>query len=100
MRSTRRSFDATILSLVLLLIASVIPVRAQDDDAEEYDEKARVARISLIRGGVNLKRNSNSDWERARLSKATRFRPIANHASRYKSTPGTSCVSNPAAFCE
>lgn len=68
MRSTRPSLDATILSLVLLLIASVTPVRAQDDDAEEYDEKARVVRISLIRGEVNLKRNGNSDWERARLN--------------------------------
>jgi len=66
MRSTRRFLDATILSFVLLLFASVIPVRAQDDDAEEYDEKARVVRISLIRGEVNLRRNGNSDWERAR----------------------------------
>ncbi len=43
-------------------------MRAEDDDADEYDEKARVVRISLIRGEASLKRNGNSDWERARLN--------------------------------
>jgi hypothetical protein len=68
MRSTRRSLDATILSLLLMLFATASSVRAEDDYADEYVEKARVVRISLIRGEANLKRNGNSEWERARLN--------------------------------
>ncbi len=68
MRSTRRSLHAILLSLLLTLFATVPAVRAEDDYADEYEEKARVVRISLIRGEVSLKRNGNSDWERARLN--------------------------------
>ena len=68
MRSTRQSLHATLLSLLLTLFATGYSVRAEDDDADEYDEKARVVRISLIKGEVSLKRNGNSDWERARLN--------------------------------
>jgi hypothetical protein len=68
MRSTRRSLNATILSLLLTLSATAHSVRAEDDYADEYDVKARVARISLIKGEVSLRRNGNSDWERARLN--------------------------------
>jgi hypothetical protein len=38
------------------------------DDGDEYDVKARVVRISLITGDVNLKRSGNTDWERVRLN--------------------------------
>src|SRR5688572_26963938 len=68
MRSTRRSLHATVLSLLLTLFATAHSVRAEDDYADEYDEKARVVRISLIKGEVSLKRNGTSDWERARLN--------------------------------
>jgi len=68
MRSSRRSLHVTILSLLLTLFATAYWVRAEDDYADEYDEKARVVRISLISGEVSLKRNGNSDWERARLN--------------------------------
>lgn len=45
--------------------------RAADDpadDADEYDVKARVVRISLITGEVNLKRSASTEWERAKLN--------------------------------
>ncbi len=68
MRSTRRSLHATILSLLLTPFGAAHSVRAEDDYADEYDVKARVVRVSLIKGEASLKRNGNSDWERARLN--------------------------------
>ncbi len=68
MRSTRRSLHATILSLLLTPFAASHSVRAEDDYTEEYDVKARVVRVSLIKGEVSIKRNGNSDWERAQLN--------------------------------
>ena len=68
MRSTRRSLKATILSLLLTPFATSHSVFADDDFPEDYDVKARVVRVSLINGEVSLKRNGNSDWERARLN--------------------------------
>jgi hypothetical protein len=67
MRSTRPAYS-TILSLLLIFFTSSIVVRAQDDETDEYDVKARVVRISLLSGEVKLKRQSNTDWERARLN--------------------------------
>ena len=67
MRSARLLFTA-VLSLLVTIFAANISVRAADDDADEYDVKARVIRISLIKGEVSLKRHGNSDWERARLN--------------------------------
>src|SRR5258705_9806704 len=67
MRSTRL-VSATILFLFLTFFTATIVVQAADDDADDYDVKARVVRISLISGDVNLKRNGNTDWERARLN--------------------------------
>ena len=68
MRSTRQSLYATILSLLLTPFATSHSVFADDDDAEDYDVKARVVRVSLINGEASLKRNGDSDWERARLN--------------------------------
>src|SRR6266851_1271911 len=67
MRSTRL-ISANILFLFLSIFTATTIVRAADDEADDYDVKARVARISLIAGDVNLKRNGNTDWERARLN--------------------------------
>ena len=67
MRSARLLFTA-VLSLLVTIFAANISVRAADDDADEYDVKARVIRISLTKGEVSLKRQGNSDWERARLN--------------------------------
>src|SRR6266566_7140653 len=78
MRSTQRtvwpfgrSISSTILFLLLTFLTTTIIARAADndaDDGEDYDVKARVVRISLISGEVNLKRSGNTDWERARLN--------------------------------
>src|SRR6185295_19715443 len=77
MRSTRQTIwpfglavSYSILSLLLVFLTTTIVARAadDDDDGDEYDVKARVVRISLISGEVNLKRNGNTDWEHARLN--------------------------------
>jgi hypothetical protein len=57
-----------LLSLLLLLFSITVTARAADDDEDDYDVKARVVRISLIYGDVNLKRNGNQDWEPVRLN--------------------------------
>jgi hypothetical protein len=67
MRSTRPVYS-TIFFLFLTFLVSPIITRAADEDPDEYDVKARVVRISLLTGEVNLKRNGNTDWERARLN--------------------------------
>jgi FecR protein len=69
MRVSRRK--TTLLLLFLLTFFSLTFVaRAEDDDDEpdDYDVKARVVRISMMDGEVNLKRNGNQDWETARLN--------------------------------
>src|SRR2546422_728466 len=70
MRSTRPVYRTLFLLLLALLTFSTTKTiaRAADDEADEYDVKARVVRISLITGDVNLKRNGNTDWERAKLN--------------------------------
>ena len=62
--------NAKLLVLLLTLLSLTTLARAADDtdEPEDYDVKARVVRISLITGEVNLKRNGNQDWERARLN--------------------------------
>jgi uncharacterized protein DUF6600/FecR-like protein len=70
MRSTR-PFYAAFLLLLLTLLSSSIIARAADDETdapEEYDVKARVVRISLLTGEVNLRRDGQTEPERARLN--------------------------------
>ena len=59
---------STIFLLLLAVVSTPVTIRASDDEADEYDVKARVVRISLISGEVSLKRKDNTDWERARLN--------------------------------
>ena len=70
MRSTRPVFCTLFLLLLTLLTFSTTRTfaRAADEEGDEYDVKARVVRISLITGDVNLKRKGNTDWERAKLN--------------------------------
>src|SRR6266550_8580115 len=68
MRSTRPIYF-TILSLFLTLFTINITARAaDDDDADEYDVKARVVRITFIAGEVKLKRSGNTETENARVN--------------------------------
>src|SRR5215467_1868774 len=68
MSSTRLRYFPFLLLLLLLNLVTYSIARADDDEADEYDVKARIARISLIDGEVNLKRSDNTDWERARVN--------------------------------
>src|SRR6266851_79942 len=68
MRPTRPIYF-TILSLFLTLFTINITARAaDDDDADEYDVKARVIRISFVAGEVKLKRSGNTEAENARVN--------------------------------
>jgi hypothetical protein len=68
MRSTR-IISPFFLSLLLALFAlNIERARAADDDADEYDETARVVRVSMIRGDVSLRRNGSRQWESAKLN--------------------------------
>ena len=70
MRVSRHKIHLLYYFLLLTLLAIPITARADDDDDkdDDYDVKARVVRISLLGGEVNLKRNGNKDWEPARLN--------------------------------
>jgi hypothetical protein len=61
-----------LLSILLLVLAAVTTgARAADDnndDRYDYDETARVARISLLSGDVSLRRAGGHKWERAALN--------------------------------
>jgi len=71
MRSSRL-VPFRIISLLLILFATVFTGNvfafSEDEEAETYDEQARVVRISLIKGEITLKRQGNTDWERARVN--------------------------------
>ena len=67
MKVSRRNVSF-LLSLLLILFSITVTARADDDEPDDYDVKARVVRISLIDGEVNLKRIGNQDWERTRLN--------------------------------
>ena len=55
---------------LLLLTLSLTPdvARAEDANEPEYEEYARVMRISLLKGEVSLRRAGNYEWETARLN--------------------------------
>lgn len=59
------------VALLVLLSALLLPATARaDEDAieEEYEEHARVMRVSLIKGEVSLRRAGQIEWERAKLN--------------------------------
>jgi hypothetical protein len=58
----------TFVLLLLTFLSIAATVRAQDDEPDDYDVKARVVRISFITGEANLKRSTNKDWERAQVN--------------------------------
>ncbi|HJS22950.1 MAG TPA: DUF6600 domain-containing protein, partial [Pyrinomonadaceae bacterium] len=70
MRVSRHKIYLLHYFLLLTLFTITITARADDDDDkdDDYDVKARVVRISLLGGEVNLKRNDNNDWEPAKLN--------------------------------
>src|SRR2546423_14762806 len=60
----------TLLLSILLLTLTGTTARAvgDDDNRNDYDETARVARISLLSGDVSLRRAGAKKWERATLN--------------------------------
>jgi hypothetical protein len=70
MRSRPSAPAATLLLLLSTLFLLSTAARPPDDtsDDDEYEERARVLRVSLIKGEVSLKRAGNDDWEDARLN--------------------------------
>ncbi|HEX6043101.1 MAG TPA: DUF6600 domain-containing protein [Pyrinomonadaceae bacterium] len=60
--------QTTFVLLLLTFLSIAVTARADDDEPDDYDVKARVVRISLITGEASLKRNGNKDWERARVN--------------------------------
>src|ERR1044072_6414452 len=68
MRS-RLSLHAALLSLLSTILLFSPAVRAPDDTTDdEYEEHARVLRVSLTKGEVSILRAGESEWERARLN--------------------------------
>ena len=72
MRSSRpvysKIFSLALTLLLTLFVANICVFAAEEDEGETYDVKARVVRISLIKGETTLKRQGNTDWEKARLN--------------------------------
>ena len=69
MRVSRPKTSLLFSFFLLTFLSLTIPVRADDnDEPDDYDVKARVARISLIAGEVNLRRSGGKDWESARVN--------------------------------
>jgi hypothetical protein len=78
MRSTRLAtrhlgrflYCTLFLFLFTLLTPAIVaqPAADEGEEQDEYDVKARVVRISLLTGEVNLKRAGSADSERARLN--------------------------------
>ncbi len=65
MRSTKKIFWAIVLAMPFLLGTAVF---ADDVDDAIPDVTARVARISFIRGDVQVRREGSQDWEKAVLN--------------------------------
>ena len=68
MRSTRPAYFTIVSLFLILLTTNVTAWAADDDDADEYDVKARVVRISFIAGVVTLKRSGGDEVENARVN--------------------------------
>ena len=63
---------SSVLSLALLFTLSNNALASSEDDRYQeddgYEETARVARVSLIRGDVSVRRAGSDKWERAALN--------------------------------
>jgi len=66
---SRKKLACACAALLLFIALLITPATARaTDDENEYEETARVVRVSLLRGEVTLKRAGNVSWERARLN--------------------------------
>jgi hypothetical protein len=67
MRYTRH-LSLIVLALLVLLVNVATSVANVEPDRTDYRVRARVARISLQRGDVQLRRAGSSDWESATVN--------------------------------
>jgi FecR protein len=67
MRS-RLYVPTALLFLLSALLLSPAARAADDTTEDEYEEHARVLRVSLMKGEVSLLRSGNTEWENARLN--------------------------------
>src|SRR5215203_5051477 len=70
MRSRLSAPIALLFLLSTLILFSPVALAADDtvSDDDEYEERARVLRVSLLKGEVSLQRAGNDEWEDARLN--------------------------------
>ena len=67
MRSHLRLHSALLFLFSFVFLS--LPTLAVDDElGDEYEETARVARVSLMKGEVSLRRAGELDWETAQLN--------------------------------
>src|ERR1043165_3375042 len=68
MRS-HHSSPRTLLFLLSALLLISVTARADDDNTDdEYEEHARVLRVSLLKGEVTLQRAGSDEWEQAQAN--------------------------------
>jgi hypothetical protein len=68
MRPPTRLYSAPLFLLSILFLLAPLTLAAEDELDDEYEEHARVMRISLTQGEVSLRRAGNIEWERAQLN--------------------------------
>jgi FecR protein len=68
MRSHHSSPTTLLFLLSALLLISVAARADEDTTDDEYEEHARVLRVSLLKGEVSLQRAGGEEWEQAQLN--------------------------------
>jgi hypothetical protein len=68
MRSRLSAPSALLFLLSTLFLLAPAARAAEDTYEDEYEEHARVLRVSLLKGEVSLKRAGEDEWEDARLN--------------------------------
>ncbi len=68
MRYTRHLSLFLTALIVSLLTATIATANTVEDETSDYQVRARVARITLLSGDVQLRRAGSSEWERAAVN--------------------------------
>src|SRR5688572_30953888 len=69
MRTGKTLFVALLLSLFATLpLTKALAAEDVIDAGDEYDEKARVMRVTLMKGEASLRRAENTEWEEAKIN--------------------------------
>ena len=68
MRPRTRPYAALLFLLSTIILFPSHTFAAEDEYEDEYEETARVVRVSMMKGEVSLRRAGNIEWERAQLN--------------------------------